>query len=187
MRWDGLFADLEAQLAHAVWRQTEVDAAEMTRGESAAIHLSDRLRGSMGERLALRLTGSARVEMHVSTVGPSWIGGTDSAGGLLVPMDSVIAVDAALPRVAPERSASARALGIGSVYRSMSRARVPVSVLGHDGILLAEGTIDRVGADHLDISTHARDEARRARAIRGIVVVPLRAIGFVRSAQTSDF
>lgn len=186
MRWDGLFADLEAQLAQAAWRETEAEAAELTRGEAASVHLVDRLRGAVGHRLALRLGGDLRVEVQVSTVGPAWVGGTDHAGGVLVPLASIRSVDHRLPMVAPERSASARALGIGAVYRTMARARVPLAIVGQDGRQLTEGTIDRVGADHLDVALHARDELRRRQAVRGVCVVAFDAIGYVRSAQASE-
>lgn len=186
MRWDGLFADLEAQLAQAAWREVEVEAAEMTRGESAAVHLADRLRGAVGHQVQMRLGAEVRVEMTVSTVGPTWIGGTDRAGSLVVPLASVRTVDHRLPRVVPERSASARAMGLGAVFRTLSRARIPVSVIGQDGRQLAEGTIDRVGADHLDIAVHARDEMRRGTSLRGLTLVAFDAIGHVRSAQAPD-
>lgn len=186
MRWDGLFADLEAQLSQAAWREVETDAAELTRGEMAAVHLADRLRGAVGQEVVLRLPGGVRVELTVSTVGPAWVGGIDRAGGVLIPLAAVRTVDHRLPIVRPERSASARAMGIASVYRTLARARAAVSILGCDGHQLAEGTIDRVGADHLDIAVHARDELRRQRALRGVTVVAFEAIALVRSAQAPE-
>lgn len=187
MRWDGLFADLEAQLSQAAWQETEAEAAELTRGETAGVHLVDRLRGAVGHDLTLRLTGGDRLEIRVSTVGPSWIGGTDGAGAVLVPLSSVSLVEHRLPVAAAERSASARVMGIGSVFRSLARSRMPIALVGVEGSQLAEGTIDRVGADHLDLALHARDEIRRRDAVRGVAVVPFTAVGYVRSAQASDF
>lgn len=186
MRWDGLFADLEAQLAQAAWREVEAEAAEMTRGESAAVHLADRLRGAVGHQVQLRLGSEVRVEMLISTVGPTWVGGTDRAGALVVPLASVRTVDHRLPSVVPERSAAARSMGLGAVFRTLSRARIPVAVIGQDGRQLAEGTIDRVGADHLDVAVHARDEIRRGRSLRGTTVVAFDAIGHVRSTQAPE-
>ena len=45
-----------------------------------------------------------------------------------------------------------------------------------------EGGDDRVGGDHLDIARHPRDEARRAAAVRGRLVIPFGALGTVRTA-----
>lgn len=182
MRWDGLFADLEAQLAASSWRDVEVEAAELSRGESAAVRWLDRLRGAVGQQVTLRLAGDERVVLQVATVGPAWIGGTDGAGSVIVPSSAVQVIEQRLSAVVEEASASARLMRIGSVYRTLSRARVPVLVRGASGATLAEGTVDRVGADHLEVSVHARDELRRQGAVRGSAIVPFAAVTMVRSA-----
>jgi hypothetical protein len=186
MRWDGLFADLEAQLAHGQWQATEAEAAEMTRGERAAVALSDRLRGALGQPVVLHLEGGERLEVALSTVGPSWVGGTDPTGGLLLHLDAVTAVEGPLPTASPERSAGRRNLGLGHLYRSLSRARAGVVVVGRDGRALGEGTIDRVGQDHFDLAVHPRDEQRRGRNVRGVRVVPFGSVRLVRSAYASS-
>ncbi|REE03466.1 hypothetical protein LG284_01860 [Citricoccus nitrophenolicus] len=186
MRWDGLFADLEAQLAQGHWQDTEAEAAEMTRGERSAIALIDRLRGAVGTPLALVLADGQRLELTLSTVGSTWIGGTDRSGSLVVNLAAVSAIDSPLAVVAREPSPGRRRLGIGSLYRSLSRARVALVVTGRDGQLLGEGTIDRVGLDHLDLAVHPRDEQRRGRNVRGLRVIPFDAVHLVRSAQASS-
>jgi hypothetical protein len=47
---------------------------------------------------------------------------------------------------------------------------------------LATGTIDKVGADHLDLAEHPADAMRRTTALTGHRVVPFTAIGIVRRA-----
>ena len=64
MRWEGLFADLEAQLAQGHWQDTEAEAAEMTRGERAGITLADRIRGALGATLQIQLAEGDRLEMR---------------------------------------------------------------------------------------------------------------------------
>lgn len=183
MRWDGLFADLEAQLAHGRWQDTEAEAAEMTRGERAAIGLADRLRGALGEPLTVLLEDGRRLDLTVSTVGATWLGGTDRNGSLVVSLDAVASIDSPLPVAAPEASPGRRNLTIGSLFRSLSRARAGVLVSGRDGRLIGEGTIDRVGLDHLDLAVHPLDEQRRGRNVRGLRVVPFGAIHVMRSVQ----
>ena len=186
MRWDGLFADLEAQLAHGQWQDTEAEAAELTGGERASITLAERLRGVLGGELQLQLGGGERVQLTVSAVGESWVGGHDHAGSLLVPLAAVQAVDASLVVAAPDSSPGRRRLGIGSAYRVLSRVRAGVEVRGRDGQSLGEGTIDRVGHDHVDLAVPPRDESRRARSVRRWRVIPFEAVGLVRSAHASS-
>ncbi|QCU77754.1 hypothetical protein E7744_05740 [Citricoccus sp. SGAir0253] len=186
MRWDGLFADLEAQLAQGRWQDTEAEAAEMTRGERAGIALADRIRGAVGTAVHLHLPEGERLVVTVSSVGPSWLGGTDDVGGVLVNLGEVLAVEGPLAGVAPEPSAGRRRLGIGAAYRALSRARAGVVVLGRDGRSLGEGTIDRVGQDHFDLAVHPRDEHRRPASVRAVRVIPFGAVRLVRSAQASS-
>jgi hypothetical protein len=186
MRWDGLFADLEAQLAHGQWRDTETEAAEMTRGERAGISLADRLRGALGQAVVLQVEGGDRLEVTLSTVGSAWLGGTDRNGSLVVHLDAVTAVEGLLATAAPEQSPGRRNLGIGSLYRTLSRSRAGVVVSGRDGRVLGEGTIDRVGQDHFDLAVHPRDEQRRGRNVRGVKVLPFSGVQLVRSAYASS-
>ncbi|GAA4762613.1 hypothetical protein [Citricoccus nitrophenolicus] len=186
MRWDGLFADLEAQLAHGRWQDTEAEAAELTRGERASVALADRLRGALGAPLTVLLIDGQRLQLTVSTVGSSWVGGSDRTGSLVLNLDAVAAIDSPLPVTAPQDSPGRRNLGVGFLYRSLSRARAGVVVSGLEGRVLGEGTIDRVGLDHLDLAVHPRDEQRRGRNVRGLRVIPYGAIHLVRSAHASS-
>ena len=64
--------------------------------------------------------------------------------------------------------------------RAVARDRAPVSVLtgGDDGLT---GTIDRVGADFVELAAHAAWEQRRGPAVRSVLLVPLSAIRLVRA------
>jgi len=48
MRWDALFADMEAQLAASERLDLDAEIAERARVDAAAVELADRLRGSWG-------------------------------------------------------------------------------------------------------------------------------------------
>jgi hypothetical protein len=62
----------------------------------------------------------------------------------------------------------------------LARDRAGVSVVLRDASTLS-GTLDRVGADHVDVAEHAPGEARRAAAVRQVRVVPLMALALLRS------
>jgi hypothetical protein len=72
-------------------------------------------------------------------------------------------------------------LGLGHVLRQLARDRATVAVALCDGAVMT-GTIDRVGADALDIAEHPADAARRAEAVTGVRTVRLAAIATVRPA-----
>ncbi len=182
MRWDGLFDDLEARWADLGWRQSEAEAAELTRAEWMALTLADRLRGERGRPVRLHLAWGEALDGVLHAVGEDWAGLHLSGGGsAVVPLPGVAAVEAGLHRAVP--APTGPATGLGAVLRGIARERVPVVVTGTRGATLVEGTVDRVGRDHLDVSRHPRDEARRAGAVRGRLVVPFTALGVVRTAS----
>jgi len=180
VRWDSLFADLEAQL-DAADDDASSALGERVRAEVAGVHLRDRLRGARGEVLGLRLLGGARVDGRLRAAGPDWLLLEELAGEALVPLPVVTVVEG-LPRAlaAPAGAVEAR-LGLASVLRGVARDRsvVRVALLGEERGVLT-GTVDRVGADHLEVAQHPVDEPRRAGSVRSTVVVPLAALACVR-------
>jgi len=180
VRWDSLFADLEAQL-DAADGGAAGELGERVRAEVAGVHLRDRLRGARGQVLGLRLLAGARVEGRLRAAGPDWLLLDEPAGEALVPLGVVTAVEG-LPRAlaAPAGAVEAR-LGLASVLRGVSRDRsaVRVALLG-EALGVLTGTVDRVGADHLEVAQHPVDEPRRAGSVRSAVVVPLAALACVR-------
>jgi hypothetical protein len=58
-----------------------------------------------------------------------------------------------------------------------------VHVVLDDGAVLS-GTIDRVGADFLELAVHAPGEPRRAEAVRGVHAVALDGVAVMRTAPT---
>ena len=78
MRWNDLFADLEAQLQFGHWEAVEQDAAELTRGLWAELTMMDRLRGALEQRVQLVLTDGRLQALDLKAVGTTWIGGVDA-------------------------------------------------------------------------------------------------------------
>jgi hypothetical protein len=181
VRWELLFADLEAQADAAERAAFDGDVADRGRSERAALSLVDRLRAHVGAVVALRLVDGDRAVGRLADVGVDWIL-LDDAGSLLVPLGAVSGVEGLSRRAAPDDGALARRMRLTVVLRGLARDRSAVRVRLTDGATLT-GTIDRVGADHVDLALHSADEPRRAGVVRGVCVIPIAALVTVRSAD----
>lgn len=185
MRWNDLFADLEAQLEFGQWQAVEQDAAELTRGLWAELTLMDRLRATLGQEIRLILYDGRIQVLRAQTVGPTWIGGRDGSGAVLIHRDAILGVESQLKRaVVPSRPLQA-GLSMAAIYRMLARRREVIQVVGRSGSVIAEGTIDRVGKDHCDVVLHARDEFRRSSVVQGVRVIPFEAVLLVRASPMS--
>lgn len=193
-RWDVLFEDLEAQLRAADELDLSADRAEHARSVRGEALLSDRLIVAAGAVVRVQVHGHGLVEGTVEAVGQGWfmLRGVDSGGGRsatawattrhwLIPDSAVLAVRGLERGADPHLSLSQRRLDIRSALRAISRDRLPVRIGLIDGGRLT-GTIDRVGRDHVDLSEHPEDLARRAASVRQTVVVAVSAVGCVISA-----
>ncbi|TQM96263.1 hypothetical protein FB476_1127 [Ornithinimicrobium humiphilum] len=184
MRWEDLFADLEAQQASLERLEREQEVAEHTRAERGRIELEHRLVAAEGQGLRLRVAGTGWLVGRLLDLGPGWLllhaGGSLPGRGreALVPVGAVTAVEG-LPRRVGEHAAPGRRPGLRSALRAISRDRAVVRI--HDrGGDHETGTIDAVLADHLDLARHPDDTARRGEAVRGVVTVPFAALALVR-------
>jgi len=100
-------------------------------------------------------------------------------GEVLVPLTAVVAV----PGLGPAALAAApgrRPLPLTVVLRGLARDRATVRIRLHGGRIL-DGTVDRVGSDHIDVAEHPVDEPRRNAAVRRVVTVPLSALLSLRA------
>jgi hypothetical protein len=180
VRWDQLFADLEAEADAADRAAYDADVEDRARSERARLVLADRLRAHVGARLGLRLIDGDRLTARLVDVGSDWLH-LDDSGAVLVPLGAVAGVEGLTRSAAGEASAVARRVGLTVLLRRLARDRAWVRIRLRDGGTLG-GTIDRVGADHVDLALHPDDEQRRASAVRGVTVLRLEAIVHVRAA-----
>jgi hypothetical protein len=182
MRWQQLFADLEAQLEAEEVRELALEVADRTRRERALVGVPERLLGHRGRMLQLRLLGGQVLAGEVVDVGLDWCllaeGPSRSA---LVPTSAFLALSG-LTGAATTGSAAtmARRYGFGHAARGLSRDRAVVALTDIGGSTVT-GTIDAVGADALELSEHAVDLPRRSENVRARCVVPFAAIASVRT------
>lgn len=185
VRWEKLFADLEQEYEAAMAAELAAEVADRSRLERGRIALADRLRAHAGHPLALEVTGAGAVQGRLLESGPDWLLMAEATGApLLVPMDRLVGVTG-LGRRAGDPALVSRVdarLDLRVALRRLARSRVAVSLLLISGRRL-DGTLDRVGADHVDLAVHPAGEARRPGTVLAVTTIPLSAVALVRSQQ----
>jgi hypothetical protein len=179
MRWDQLFDDLEAQLAGEDARERDAEVADRTRRERALLDVHTRLLANVAlPGVCLRLAGRVVIGTLID-VGPDWVlVATGPQRPVLVALAAVRGVTGLGPG-ARTPSVVAKRFGMGAALRAVSRDRAVVELADLDGHT-ATGTIDVVGADHLELAEHASDEVRRTANVTGRVLMPFWSLGSVR-------
>jgi hypothetical protein len=181
MRWDSLFEDLEAQLDAADAAELDAEVRERSRLEAAKLLLTERLLAAVGHPVSIQTRGAGVIRGALVQVLPEWLLVVDGASDVLVPLSAVLVVSGLGAATAPpDEGTVARRLTLGYALRGLARSRVGVAVVLADGGVV-HGTIDRVGADFLEISEHPPGEARRSGLVRAVRTVPFAAVGAVRS------
>lgn len=168
MRWERLFADLEAQLAASHRADLAAEVHERVEAERAAVTMAARLAAHRGRHLTLALVGGDHLRGVVSTVAADWILLEADWGDTLVPLGAVTAAEG-LEHRADALGAVESRLKMASALRSLSRTRVRVNVATR-GRAYA-GVIAAVGEDHLDLRDGTHDRT-----------VPFGALVYVRPA-----
>ncbi|MBN9621208.1 MAG: hypothetical protein J0H43_16000 [Actinobacteria bacterium] len=188
MRWDGLFADLEAQAVglESAARAAEVD--EHIRGEVARLSVRDRLRGAVGSRLRVGVLGGVPLVGELRRVGPDWlllreVGPREA----LVAQVAVVSIGGLGRHSAAPNSMGVveSRLDLRHVLRGIARDRSVVRVQLVDGVTV-DATIDRVGADFVEVAVHPAGEPRRRAAVRDVLLLPAAAIAAVRRRESGS-
>ncbi|MEN2738015.1 hypothetical protein ABCS02_09505 [Microbacterium sp. X-17] len=189
MHGDRFFEDLEHQL-DAEWEAERAALdSEAERVRISRLTLRDRLSALVGELpIGLDLVSGEPAQGRLWAVGADWAGMEGPRGShLLVPLAAIRGIRLPLPDLllstradaAAARRSVAERMGLGFVLRAVARRRLPVLVrLDRDREVT--GTIDRAGADHLDLALHPGDAPRRAEEVSGFAIVPFAAIVAIR-------
>jgi len=195
VRWERLFDALEAQLAADEVRELAAEVADRTRRERALVGLHERFAAAVDRTVVeLRVSGAGLVRGLVTGSGPDWVLldhraehplAVVSPPGADRRIDRPVLVALAAVRSvtglggAQQTGAVAKAFGLGSALRAVSRDRAVVDVVGVDGALTT-GTIDGVGHDYVEVAEHAADLPRRAENVLAVRVIPFVGIAAVR-------
>jgi len=187
MRWQGLFEDLEAQAAAMQVAERGAEIEERTRAETAQLALIDRLRPAVGLDLKLRCRGGLVLAGRPRHVGAEWLL-LDEGGGreALVSLASVATIGG-LGRLSAAPNTMSRVesrLGLRHALRGIARDRSVLRAYLADATTV-DGTIDRVGADFVEIAVHAPGEVRRRTEVREVLVMALRELVAVRRDQVN--
>jgi hypothetical protein len=196
MRWERLFEDLEAQLNADVTRELVAEVADRTRRERALVGMHERFAAAADRTVVeIRVAGVGLLRGLVTGSGPDWVlldhrveaalsvvAATGSGTArvdrpMLVPTHAIRSVTGL--GGAEQTGAVAKAFGLGSALRAVSRDRAVVDVVDVDGAVVT-GTIDSVGQDYLEVAEHSADLPRRAENVLAVRAIPFAGVAMVR-------
>jgi hypothetical protein len=182
MRWQQLFADLQAQFDEEEAAVERGESASRARAEIGAVQLAQRLRGALGSRLSLTCRGAGQIGGVLAHVGADWLLLEDDGGRQYLVASSAVRAVAGLGRCTAAAEPEGRVrMDLRRALRGLARDRAAVQVILDDGGVLT-GTVDRVGADYVELAEHPADQPRRAEAVQGVRAVVIGAVAVVRTA-----
>ncbi len=181
MRWDALFADLEAEADAQAAAERRSEVAERIHAEFGRLRLIDRLQPLLGRpdrQIRVGLPASEAIAGSVLSIGSDWLLLSQEGADVewLVPLAAMTWIEGLGPQAAEpgwEGLVGAK-FGLRIALRRLVRDRSTVSltlVSGH----IRQGRLARVGADHLVLEA----AAEQSRASAG-TTIPLSAIACLR-------
>lgn len=188
MRWDDLFADLDARFEEIADEQMLAELADRQRAAVGQVGMVQRFAGALGGPVRVRTATGHVVTGTMVQAGPDWLLlGQHASRELLIATRWVTAVEGVLRTTGLPPSDLESRFDLRLALRGVARDRSPVTVTvpgsaagqGESGTELT-GTIDRVGRDFIELAQHAPWEARRAPDVRSVALVPLAAVIMVR-------
>lgn len=148
MRWEDLFADLEAQLASEEAQVLEEVSEDVAAAEEGRTALLDRLRARVGRMIEVGLrTGEVRSGV-LRDCGESWLVMSEHGRDVLVPFGGLTWLYP-LEGVDATTSVALSRLGLGHALRAIAAGEGVVAV--HTPGRALVGYLTRVARDHLDI------------------------------------
>lgn len=157
VRWDRLWADLEARAAALERDELEAEVADREVRERATVSLMDRVRGSVGATVTCEVAGDRRWRGALVGAGPDWLAIRQDDPALeqtvLVPRWAVRRLDGLSPTAVPAAALGlvAARLDLRHVLRRLATADVTVVAHRVDGVTVP-GRCALVGRDYLEVS-----------------------------------
>ena len=184
VRWERLFEDLEAEFDAAEAAELEAQIADRTRFERSRLRLVDRLRGSVGRSIGIRVQGAGQLTGELRAVGVDWllVRPADRADRLVRTAAVLEVVGlAASSSAAGEEGLVAARFTLSAVLRGIARDRTVVTLTLIDSSGWT-GLIEIAAADLIEVSERRHDEpgfgSPSETAVRRCV--PLTALSVVR-------
>jgi len=106
MRWEELFADLEARFAAAAADELNAEVADRIRSEAARVGAAERLAVAVGSTVRVVALGGASASGTVRRSGPDWLLLAESYGADVLVLLSAVAAVTGVPRGWPDRAAA---------------------------------------------------------------------------------
>jgi hypothetical protein len=187
MRWDDLFADLDARFEELADEQMLAELADRQRSAAGQIRMVQRFAGAVGRPARVRTAAGQVVTGRMAEVGPDWLLLTQHAGSeVLIALRWVTAVEGVVRTTGLALTDLERRFDLRLALRGVARDRSPVTITvpgaaerGDTGTELT-GTIDRIGFDFVELAQHAPWEPRRAVDVRSVALIPLNSVILVR-------
>jgi hypothetical protein len=176
VRWQRLFEDLEGQALAMSVAQRSAEIDDRTRSEALRVPLVNRLRAHLGRPVRLRCHGNVALAGVLERAHPEWLLIAEQAG-----REAIVAVSALVAVSGLGRAAQSAAsvlddrVDLRLALRTLARDRAVVRVQLSDASIL-DGTLDRVGADFVELATVPAGELRRRASVLDVVALPLEAI-----------
>lgn len=186
MRWELLFADLEAQMHAASALDQEQRINELARIEASQLTLSEALRGSLGLKLSIIMRNGLAFHGHVSKVEPQWILLHEGDRSVILPLAKIIRIQGLGNQRAKTRSSIRFTLPAALRVLARNRSMVVLDLDGERGGAV-RGVLDHVGADYLQLMQLADGVGRGGGNTQGSVVIPVAALVAVASSAENDF
>jgi hypothetical protein len=186
VRWEALFADLEARAEALAAAERAAEADERARIELASVRWRQRVLAALGTAVRLQVAGGLVLSGRIDRVGSDWLLMAEDTGHEALVSLAAVCTVAGLPRYAAAETGSPieSRLTLRSALRGIARDRSSVRMhLVDSAAGILHGTVDRVGADFVEVAEHPADEPRRPREVRASVLVPLTALGALRRAR----
>jgi hypothetical protein len=181
-RWDRLFSDLDGQAAALADAERWAEVDDRIREEAGALTIAERLHAAAGKTVRFQCPGGVTVSGTVAGVGRDWVTVHEATGHeTVIVLDTLLAAHC-LPSGATKSSAwpvvDSR-LSLRHAVRILIRDRSAVRVHLLDGAVV-DGTLDRIGANFVEVAARARPDARRRDAVRSTTLINMGAVVAIR-------